>query len=88
MRIDQGQKPAVVPAGGDSTPWSVRVGGDLLQFEAGLFTRLDAGFGRVAAVAETIGLVARLDDVAVMREAVEERRRPTAHAHAEGRLLD
>ena len=75
MKIDQGQKPAGVPSGGDSTPWSVRVGGDLLRLDAGLFPRLDAGLGRVTAVAETIGLVAGLDDVAVMGEAVEERRR-------------
>ena len=62
-------------ADGDSTPWSVGGSGNLLGFQPGLFARLDARFGGVAAMTEAIGLVACLDDVSVMREAVEQRRR-------------
>jgi hypothetical protein len=51
-----------------------------------LFARLDPGFGRLAAVAEAIGLVARLDDVTVMRQAVEERGRHLGIAEDTGPL--
>jgi len=54
---------------------SVRLGGDLLGFKPGLLARFDARLGRVAAVAEVVGVVPRLDDVAVMRQAIEQGRR-------------
>jgi len=50
----------------------------LLWLAAGLFARLDARPGRVTAVAEAIGLIARLDDVAVMRQAVYSQSRMAA----------
>ena len=53
-------------------PGSGGVGEGLLDYTPGLLTRFDAGFGRVAAVTEAIGLVAGLHDVAVMREPVEQ----------------
>ena len=54
--------------------WSGFVGGPLLWFQPRLLAGFDAGFGGMAAVAEAIRLVAGLHNVAVMREAIEQRR--------------